>query len=354
MGETYYDVLKVDPTATRDEIEAAYRERVLETHPDHSDDPDAAEQFQRVTTAKSVLTDGTERARYDRLGHESYVGLAHGGEAQDSDDSNRENATAARSDSESRHTTTGRTSTGGKTTTNGTSTASTTNAGSSGSNSGSSDTGDRRTNATARGPSEWAEWVRTNAGSMRTESDGTDRTACHHARQRSERRRQRAKQRAAGDWPFDSDGPSASSATTDTPPGETEDTQENTAPEYSVHDWNGEVDLEWEGPAIDRTTAMSVGAVALLYPLFVAASLTPLFSLSINAIIAACTLALIGYLLTMPRIAAAAFGGWSVLFPVGMLWSTAIDPLSLFGLFALGFAWIPFGYAIALWWILRP
>lgn len=139
MGETYYDVLGVAPEATRDEIEAAYRERVLETHPDHSDDPDAAEQFQRVRTAKSVLTDGTERARYDRLGHESYIGLAQSGEARDSDGSSRENAKSARSDSESRQTTTQQTSTGGETTTNGTSTSSTENAGSSGSNSGSSD-----------------------------------------------------------------------------------------------------------------------------------------------------------------------------------------------------------------------
>lgn len=215
-------------------------------------------------------------------------------------------------------------------------------------------TGNKRAKTTARGPSEWADRVRTNTDSTQTETDCTDQTASHHARQRSERRRQRAKQRAAGDWPFDSDDPNASSATTATSPGETEDTQESTETEYSVHDWDGEVDLEWEGPAVDRTTAMSVGAVALLYPLFVAASLTPLFSLGVNAIIAACTLALIGYLLTMPRIAAAAFGGWSVLFPVGMLWSAAIDPLSLFGVLALGFAWIPFGYAVALWWLLRP
>ncbi|MFC6769798.1 DnaJ domain-containing protein, partial [Natrinema soli] len=78
MGESYYEILEIDPGATRAEIESSYRERVLETHPDHSDDPDAAKRFQRVTTAKSVLTDGTERARYDRLGHDAYVSLARG------------------------------------------------------------------------------------------------------------------------------------------------------------------------------------------------------------------------------------------------------------------------------------
>ncbi|MGQ3414025.1 DnaJ domain-containing protein [Natrinema sp. LN54] len=353
MGETYYDVLEVDPEATRDEIESAYRERVLETHPDHSDDPDAAEQFQRMTTAKSVLTDGTERARYDRLGHESYVGLARGHGTRESDGSSHEGGESAQSDSETRRTTR-QTSSSGETTSAGAETSSTGTAESSGTTSESSETGGKRTNANARGPSEWAERVRTDSDSTQTGADRTDPTESHHARQRSERRRQRAKQRAAGDWPFESGDPSPSSGTTATAPGEAEDTQDTEEAEYSVHDWDGEVDLEWEGPALDRTTAVSVGAVALLYPLFVAASLAPLFSLPVNAIIAACTLVLVGYLLTMPRIAAAAFGGWSVLFPVGMAWSSFVDPLSLFGLLALGFAWIPFGYAVALWSLLRP
>ncbi len=94
MGDTYYDVLGVDPDATRDEIESAYRDRVLETHPDHSDDPDAAERFQRVMTAKSVLTDETERARYDRLGHEAYVDPGDGAAAGSGDASER-SATAS-------------------------------------------------------------------------------------------------------------------------------------------------------------------------------------------------------------------------------------------------------------------
>lgn len=38
-----------------------------------SDDPDAAERFKQLTVARDVLTDDTERARYDRLGHETYV-----------------------------------------------------------------------------------------------------------------------------------------------------------------------------------------------------------------------------------------------------------------------------------------
>jgi len=123
---------------------------------------------------------------------------------------------------------------------------------------------------------------------------------------------------------------------------------------YAVHDWDGAVDLEWEGQPIDGTTAVSVGSIAFLYPMLVVASLTPLFSLPVNATVAACTLLLIGYLLTMPRVAMVTFGVWSVLFPAGMVGFSLVDPFTLFGLLALGFAWVPFGYAVALWWALRP
>ncbi|QCW03623.1 J domain-containing protein [Natrinema pallidum] len=336
MGETYYDVLDVDPDASQDEISAAYRERVLETHPDHSDDPDASERFQRVMTAKSVLMDETERARYDRLGHEAYVDLGDGAATDDSSDA------SARSAAASSRTNGGRTSTGRETgatggqTTNGRGTA-------------ESDTASGRTTANGRRTSE------------RTDTEDTDGTKSHHARQRSKRRRQRAKRQAAAGWSFDGTETARSSAETATSSGATSDATTDATdtadPEettYSVHDWNDEVDLEWDGPRIDQTAVISLGTAALLYPLFVAASLTPLFSLPVNAVVAACTLALIGYLLTMPRIAAVTFGVWSVLFPVGIVRFESVELLSLFGLLALAFAWIPLGYAGALWWVLRP
>ncbi|SEQ25685.1 J domain-containing protein [Natrinema salaciae] len=331
MGETYYDVLEVDPDATADEIESAYRERVLETHPDHSDDPDAAEQFQRVTTAKSVLTDGTERARYDRLGHETYVGLAQGAATGDdsSDDGDGDGFDRSVSDTRTK-----------SETADGTGTS-------------DSDGADRTGTDGRRTSGRTAGWTR-------TETTDTESTRSHHARQRSRRRRQRAKRRAAGDWPFDNDdtatpgGTTGAATETTTKSGAATKTDADEEFRYSVHDWDGEVDLEWRGPRIDRHTAISVGTVALLYPLFVAASLTPLFSLPINAVVVACTLVLVGYLLTMPRIATVAFGGWSVLFPIGLVAVSSIDPLSLYGLLLLGFAWVPFGYAVALWWALRP
>jgi hypothetical protein len=75
VTETYYDLLGVAPDASTAEIEQAYRERLKETHPDVSDAADAGARTRQLIEARDVLTDGTERARYDRLGHEAYVGL---------------------------------------------------------------------------------------------------------------------------------------------------------------------------------------------------------------------------------------------------------------------------------------
>jgi curved DNA-binding protein CbpA len=73
MAPTFYGVLGVGPDADADAIEMGYRERVTEVHPDVNDDADADAQFRRLTTAKETLLDAEERARYDRLGHASYV-----------------------------------------------------------------------------------------------------------------------------------------------------------------------------------------------------------------------------------------------------------------------------------------
>jgi len=327
MGESYYEVLEVDSDATRDEIESAYRERVLETHPDHSDDPDAAERFQRVTTAKSVLTDGTERARYDRFGHDAYVSLARG-PAGGEPSSGGDDANGAADSSGA--------GTGGSATDSG----------------GATENGRRKSGRSSGARTN----RRTRSG---TDSDSGARAGSHHARQRSHRQRRRKKRRATGDWPFDGGRSQPNGAPNSGPtagPGGAADTDGDGVAgfRYAVHDWDGAVDLEWEGQPIDGTTAVSVGSIAFLYPMLVVASLTPLFSLPVNATVAACTLLLIGYLLTMPRVAMVTFGVWSVLFPAGMVGFSLVDPFTLFGLLALGFAWVPFGYAVALWWALRP
>lgn len=63
-----YDELGVTPDATQEEIAAAHRRRVKETHPDKPDG--SAEAFHRVQGAFRVLSDQSKRQRYDETGVE--------------------------------------------------------------------------------------------------------------------------------------------------------------------------------------------------------------------------------------------------------------------------------------------
>jgi curved DNA-binding protein CbpA len=78
MTESFYDVLGVPEDASEEAITDAYRKRVKEVHPDVNDEPDAAEQFKKVSKAEEVLTDEQKRSRYDRLGHEAYMARESG------------------------------------------------------------------------------------------------------------------------------------------------------------------------------------------------------------------------------------------------------------------------------------
>ena len=63
----HYARLGVQPSASADEIRAAYREKARETHPDRNpDDPKAAERFRAVKDAYQVLRDPERRKSYDR------------------------------------------------------------------------------------------------------------------------------------------------------------------------------------------------------------------------------------------------------------------------------------------------
>lgn len=64
----YYDLLEIDRDASQTEIEAAYRQKVKETHPDQSDHPNASQRFMRVKEAYDVLSDPERRAEYDEHG----------------------------------------------------------------------------------------------------------------------------------------------------------------------------------------------------------------------------------------------------------------------------------------------
>jgi len=64
----FYDILGVTRTASRPDIQRAYRELARELHPDVNKAPEAEERFKEVSEAYSVLSDPDQRERYDAFG----------------------------------------------------------------------------------------------------------------------------------------------------------------------------------------------------------------------------------------------------------------------------------------------
>ncbi len=65
MNENPYDILGVEPTASKDEIQKAYRQRAKSEHPDAGG---SAERFGALTKAHRILTDDAKRAQFDETG----------------------------------------------------------------------------------------------------------------------------------------------------------------------------------------------------------------------------------------------------------------------------------------------
>lgn len=62
---TYYEILGVTRTATKDEIRRAYRSLARRYHPDKNTDPDAEGKFKEVAEAYETLSDVAKRSAYD-------------------------------------------------------------------------------------------------------------------------------------------------------------------------------------------------------------------------------------------------------------------------------------------------
>ncbi|KAF9423750.1 hypothetical protein BGZ94_008190 [Podila epigama] len=69
----YYQLLDIDPSASKDDIKKAYRKQALLFHPDkmkpHMKE-EASQHFQLISEAYEVLYDDTKRELYDRYGEE--------------------------------------------------------------------------------------------------------------------------------------------------------------------------------------------------------------------------------------------------------------------------------------------
>jgi curved DNA-binding protein len=64
----HYQVLGVRRTASREDIQRAYRKLARKWHPDVNQDANAESTFKRINEAYEVLSDEKKRARYDRVG----------------------------------------------------------------------------------------------------------------------------------------------------------------------------------------------------------------------------------------------------------------------------------------------
>lgn len=67
MSIDYYELLAIPPNASESEIRRAYRKTSLLYHPDKvKPTPENLDKFQLLQTAVNILTDATEKAKYDQ------------------------------------------------------------------------------------------------------------------------------------------------------------------------------------------------------------------------------------------------------------------------------------------------
>ncbi|KAG8431484.1 hypothetical protein GDO86_018562 [Hymenochirus boettgeri] len=74
MGQDYYNVLEIHPTAGDTDIKKAYRKLALKYHPLKNKDPSAPHRFKQIAEAYEVLSDLKKKATYDKFGEEGLRG----------------------------------------------------------------------------------------------------------------------------------------------------------------------------------------------------------------------------------------------------------------------------------------
>ncbi len=80
----YYEILRIERTSQKTEIDRAYRKLAIKYHPDQNrDDETAVLKFKEATEAYEVLSDPEKRSRYDQYGHAGVDSVHQYGDVED-------------------------------------------------------------------------------------------------------------------------------------------------------------------------------------------------------------------------------------------------------------------------------
>jgi curved DNA-binding protein CbpA len=282
-GGDFYSVLGVARSASTDTIRRAYRDRAKETHPDVADEADAAARFRRVKRAHEVLVDPSERARYDRLGHEGYLA------AERLDTEGDPGAEAEPTESTA-----------------------------------PSDGPDRR------------------AGSTRTGHAGTARTG---AASRTDRRRAHGTAANGGGRP--GYGPRRGARRRGRRARRSDDGDVGSVRMGAARWVRFATALleAWQSQLTASSGPLAL-AVFVAYPVFLGSTVAPWFPPSVNAIVGICTLFVVAYLVLRPELGIPVFGGWLALLPVALS-VAGLGVLSISGALAFLLTAVPLALCVS-------